>query len=163
MDMLCCSDVQLWVGHRRGQLPVSTAVASGSAGVRNEGFLATHELARGVRQCGDWEAAADDKDLLPYPWNGRYQHRSLKTKAQELTELQRAGGRFDTDDTLWKKVTQLFHAVGHGSREWGVPAYDGGLFSDDASVLQCLLSRRAATPLRPAHPVSAEMNAHCAG
>ena len=46
-------------------------------------------------------AYAEDKDLLPYRWNGLYQRRSLKTKAQELAELARSAGPFDAGDTLW--------------------------------------------------------------
>ncbi len=79
-------------------------------------------------------AYAEDKDLLPYRWNGLYQRRSLKTKAQELADLARAGGSFDAGDTLWEEVTRLARAVDRGNREWGVPAYDGGLFSEDGEV-----------------------------
>ena len=74
---------------------------------------------------------AEDKDLLPYKWNGLYQRRSLKTKAQELLELVRAEANFDTGDDLWNEVTRLFRAVDKGNREWGVPAYNGALFSKD--------------------------------
>lgn len=31
-------------------------------------------------------------------------------------------------------MTRLFRAVDRGNREWGVPAYDGGLFSEEADV-----------------------------
>ena len=79
-------------------------------------------------------AYAEDKDLLPYRWNGLYQRRSLKTKAQELAGLARSGSSFDTGDTLWEEIGRLFRAVDRGNREWGVPAYDGGLFSEDREV-----------------------------
>ncbi|MBM3320861.1 MAG: hypothetical protein FJY73_09325, partial [Candidatus Eisenbacteria bacterium] len=79
-------------------------------------------------------AYAEDKDLLPYRWNGLYQRRSLKTKAQELADLARAGAPFDEGDTLWDEVARLFRAVDRGNREWGVPAYDGGLFSEEREV-----------------------------
>ncbi|MHB8078212.1 MAG: Eco57I restriction-modification methylase domain-containing protein [Candidatus Krumholzibacteriia bacterium] len=79
-------------------------------------------------------AYAEDKDLLPFRWNGLYQRRSLKTKAQEMADLARAGAEFDPGDSLWDEVTRLFRAVDKGNREWGVPAYDGGLFADEPEV-----------------------------
>ncbi len=79
-------------------------------------------------------AYAEDKDLLPYRWNGLYQRRSLKTKAQELAELARGGAAFDAGDTLWDEVSRLCRAVDRGNREWGVPAYDGGLFSEEREI-----------------------------
>ena len=79
-------------------------------------------------------AYAEDKDLLPFRWNGLYQRRSLKTKAQELADQARAGIEFDSGDSLWDEVFRLFRAVDKGNREWGVPAYNGGLFSDDEEV-----------------------------
>lgn len=79
-------------------------------------------------------AYAEDKDLLPYRWNGLYQRRSLKTKAHEILELTRAGQTFDDGDGLWDEVHRLFRAVDVGNREWGVPPYDGGLFTEDPEV-----------------------------
>jgi hypothetical protein len=79
-------------------------------------------------------AYAEDKDLLPYRWKGLYRRRSLKTKAQELAELARRGAAFDAGDTLWEEVARLCRAVDRGNREWGVPAYDGGLFSEQAEI-----------------------------
>ena len=94
----------------------------------------TYEMALTVLFRLLFVAYAEDKDLLPYRWNGLYQRRSLKTKAQELAELRRTGTSFDAGDTLWDEVTRLFRAVDRGNREWGVPAYDGGLFSEDVEV-----------------------------
>jgi len=79
-------------------------------------------------------AYAEDKDLLPYRWNGLYRRRSLKTKSQELLELARTGTGFDEGDSLWDEISRLFRAVDRGNREWGVPPYDGGLFSEDPEV-----------------------------
>ena len=81
-------------------------------------------------------AYGEDKDLLPYRWNGLYQRRSIKTKAQELLELVREGVPFDESDSLWDEVTRLFRAVSEGNREWGVPAYNGGLFSSEPDISQ---------------------------
>jgi hypothetical protein len=79
-------------------------------------------------------AYAEDKDLLPYRWNELYRNRSLKKKAQEVLELARSAQPFDTGDSLWEEVRRLFRAVDVGNREWGVPPYNGGLFTEDAAV-----------------------------
>jgi len=79
-------------------------------------------------------AYAEDKDLLPYRTNERYRARSLKQKAHELLTLRRAAAgapAFDNSPTLWREVSDLCRAVNGGHREWGVPAYNGGLFSED--------------------------------
>jgi len=79
-------------------------------------------------------AYAEDKDLLPFRWNGLYRRRSLKEKALEILELLRKGMRFDEGFSLWEEVKQLFRAVENGNREWSVPAYNGKLFSTDPEV-----------------------------
>ncbi len=94
----------------------------------------TYEMALTVLFRLLFVAYAEDKDLLPYRWNGLYQRRSLKTKAQELAELARSGASFDVGDTLWEEVARLWRAVERGNREWGVPAYDGGLFSEEPEI-----------------------------
>jgi len=57
-----------------------------------------------------------------------------KPTGKDLAELGRKGAPFDEGDTLWEEVARLFRAVDRGNREWGVPAYDGGLFSEDSGV-----------------------------
>ncbi len=79
-------------------------------------------------------AYAEDRDLLPYRHNPLYRARSLKTKAQELLDLHLAGTPFDQSDSLWTEVQLLFRAVDAGQPEWGIPPYDGGLFSRDPAV-----------------------------
>ena len=81
-------------------------------------------------------AYAEDKDLLPYRTNSHYADHSLKLRARRLTEDRRAS-RVDYDESatdLWDDVRQLWRAVDTGNSGWGVPAYDGGLFSHDADV-----------------------------
>ena len=81
-------------------------------------------------------AYAEDKDLLPYRTNGRYAEHSLSHIARLLADDQRRN-RADYDDRatdLWDDVNQLWDAVNHGNRDWGVPAYNGGLFSADPEV-----------------------------
>ena len=81
-------------------------------------------------------AYAEDKDLLPYSTNHHYHHNSLKQTALRLLEDRRQG-RLDYDQhaaALWDDVKQLWRAVDQGNTTWGVPAYDGGLFSEDPDV-----------------------------
>ena len=81
-------------------------------------------------------AYAEDKDLLPYSTNNHYHHHSLKLVARRLLEDRRKNR--DTYDeratALWNEVCSLWDAVDKGNVSWGVPAYNGGLFSDDSEV-----------------------------
>lgn len=81
-------------------------------------------------------AYGEDKDLLPYRSNGRYQHQALKTMARDLAEARRLGqvAHDEGATDFWAQVTGLWDAVNVGNRDWGVPAYDGGLFSEDPDV-----------------------------
>lgn len=79
-------------------------------------------------------AYAEDRDLLPYRTNGLYRRRSLKSIAADLLEVHGSGGTFGEDPELWGQLCGLFRAVRNGNGAWGVPAYDGGLFSDDPDV-----------------------------
>ncbi|MDP9331960.1 MAG: hypothetical protein M3Q30_01420 [Actinomycetota bacterium] len=81
-------------------------------------------------------AYAEDKDLLPYRTNSRYADHALKTITRRLAE-DRAANRVAFDESaidLWEDVRQLWRAVEKGNSGWGVPGYDGGLFSDDPDV-----------------------------
>ena len=81
-------------------------------------------------------AYAEDKDLLPYRTNSHYADHSLKRLARRLTD-DRHAGRTDYDDQatdFWDDVRQLWRAVDSGNSGWGVPAYNGGLFSLDPDI-----------------------------
>ena len=54
-------------------------------------------------------AYGEDKDLLPYRFNGLYQKRSLKAKARELLNIE--PDQFDESDWWWVEVQNLFKAV----------------------------------------------------
>jgi hypothetical protein len=78
-------------------------------------------------------AYAEDKDLLPYRSNSRYADHSLKRMARRLSE-DANHGRLKFEDSsydLWEDVLQLWDAVRVGNKGWGVPPYNGGLFSND--------------------------------
>ncbi len=79
-------------------------------------------------------AYAEDKELLPFKHNALYRDRSLKHKAQELAALKVAATPFAADSILWEEIDRLFRAVDKGHASWGVPVYNGGLFSRDAAV-----------------------------
>ena len=81
-------------------------------------------------------AYAEDRDLLPYRTNERYQIQSLTMRAQLLAkDLEKSKMNFDvTSDDLWMDVNQIWRAVNEGNTDWGVPAYDGGLFSSDPEI-----------------------------
>jgi hypothetical protein len=79
-------------------------------------------------------AYAEDKELLPYKTNDLYKARSLKQKAHELIEILQAKTPFGNDTTHWEEIDRLVRAVDKGNAEWGVPAYNGGLFSREPSV-----------------------------
>jgi hypothetical protein len=79
---------------------------------------------------------AEDKDLLPYRTNSRYADHSLSRMVRRLVDDRRAGKEeYDPQASdLWEDVTQLWRAVDKGRASWGVPAYNGGLFSSDPEV-----------------------------
>ncbi len=81
-------------------------------------------------------AYAEDKDLLPYRSNGSYADHSLSLLARRLSERRRQAQEVIDDEAtdLWDDVNQLWRAVNRGNAGWGVPAYNGGLFSDDPTV-----------------------------
>ena len=110
---------------------------SGSEGGLGEGDLAAaYEQVMVILFRLLFVAYAEDKNLLPYRSNGRYSDHSLSRKAQQLAEDRRSGSD-DYDDeatNLWDDVNQLWDAVNGGNRDWGVPPYDGGLFSTDPEV-----------------------------
>jgi hypothetical protein len=80
-------------------------------------------------------AYAEDKDLLPYRTNSRYNDHSLKRLARRLSEWRQKDVAFDPHATdLWDDVRALWEAVDQGNTGWGVPAYNGGLFSDTPAI-----------------------------
>ena len=79
-------------------------------------------------------AYAEDRDLLPYRYNDVYRRRSLKQKAQELATCVEHETPIAAGDSHWGEFELLCKAVATGNAEWGVPAYDGGLFTGDPDV-----------------------------
>ena len=79
-------------------------------------------------------AYAEDRDLLPYKGNELYRKRSLKQKAIELAKAVSEKSPIGTGNHHWNETAQLWQAVSQGNGDWGVPAYNGTIFSSDAAV-----------------------------
>ncbi len=75
-------------------------------------------------------AYAEDKGLLPYERNVPYTNASLKTLARELIPYIQGEQEFSPDSAVfWRRVVNLWRAVDKGKTDWGIPSYNGGLFS----------------------------------
>lgn len=78
-------------------------------------------------------AYAEDRGLLPYQRNPRYDRKALKTLAREFADDSTVEFDHSTFDR-WDDLLAVWRAVDDGNREWGVPAYNGGLFASDADL-----------------------------
>jgi len=76
-------------------------------------------------------AYAEDKELLPLRTNSAYRAHSLKEIAKRLGDALAGGTAFGDESFYWTEVGQVWKAVAAGNPGWGVPDYDGGLFSSD--------------------------------
>ena len=91
---------------------------------------------------------AEDRGLLPYRINSTYtKNRSLGVFRDEVANtLDRRGmqGFTTTSTDLWKSLSELCDLVDVGNARYGVPAYNGGLFSPEQHpfLLQKSLSDR---------------------
>ncbi|MBF8194535.1 hypothetical protein ITP53_54565 [Nonomuraea sp. K274] len=75
-------------------------------------------------------AYAEDRALLPYGRNSRYDRHAIKTLAKDFAaDLSQS---FDDAATaLWDDMLSVWNAVNDGNSNWDVPPYNGGLFSHD--------------------------------
>ena len=78
-------------------------------------------------------AYGEAKDLLPLRANPQYQHYSLTEIAKLMLDARKNNlpPWDNTQTTLWPNVVQIWEAIDKGNSAWGVPAYNGGLFSTD--------------------------------
>lgn len=77
-------------------------------------------------------AYGEDRGLLPYGKSQRYTRNSLKTVALDLV-ADPDQGFAETSTSSWDNLTQVWKVIDTGDIEgWGVPAYNGGLFTRDA-------------------------------
>ena len=81
-------------------------------------------------------AYGEAKDLLPLRANPQYQHHSLTEIAKLMLDARKNDQPpwDNTQTTLWPNVVQIWEAIDKGNSAWGVPAYNGGLFSTDPNA-----------------------------
>jgi hypothetical protein len=80
-----------------------------------------------------FQAYAEDRKLLPYGENPRYDRNALNTVARDLTE--NPDQPFDSESTaLWDDLAQVWRVIDKGDSAWSVPAYNGGLFSSEPEL-----------------------------
>ena len=77
---------------------------------------------------------AEDRDFLPYKNNQIYRKRSLKEKANELSKTLSNNDSIIDGNNYWIDIAQLWQGISKGNQEWGIPAYDGKIFSNDLSI-----------------------------
>ncbi len=82
-----------------------------------------------------FQVYAEDRRLLPFGENQKYDRNALKTVALDLVED--PGQAFDENSTsLWDDLAQVWRVIDSGDKAWGVPAYNGGLFTSDPEYNQ---------------------------
>lgn len=80
-----------------------------------------------------FQAYADDRKLLPYGENDDYTKNAIKSFAKRFVEENEM--EIDEDGTTyWDDLVQVWHAIDTGSKRFGIPAYNGGLFSSDEEL-----------------------------
>jgi hypothetical protein len=77
-----------------------------------------------------FQVYAEDRRLLPFGENQKYDRNALKTVALDL--VNDPDQAFDENSTsLWDDLAQVWRVIDSGDKAWGVPAYNGGLFTSD--------------------------------
>lgn len=80
-----------------------------------------------------FQAYADDRKLLPFGENDDYTKNAIKGFAKRFVEQEEI--EFDDEATsYWDDLIQVWHAIDTGSKRFGIPAYNGGLFSSDEEL-----------------------------
>lgn len=105
-----------------------------SLGTGRDSLVQTYEIALMILFRLLFIAYAEDRDLLPYRYNDAYRRRSLKQKAQELAECVAQEKPIAEGNSHWREFEVLCSAIEAGNAEWGIPPYDGGLFTNDPEV-----------------------------
>ncbi len=76
-----------------------------------------------------FQAYGEDRGLLPYAKNDAYDRHAIKTIAKELLEHPPDSDQVDESESYWQELSLAWQVIDKGDRTWGVPAYNGGLFS----------------------------------
>lgn len=105
---------------------------------RSNGRYADHSLTRLAQRLAQTEHsvhADPDGRFDSGRITGADTGRTRSDTTADTAEQARAAAHFDERATdLWDDVAALWDAVNWGNDDWGVPAYNGGLFSDDPAV-----------------------------
>jgi hypothetical protein len=78
-----------------------------------------------------FQAYAEDIRVLPFQRNERYTAASLKQLARHMAEEPHQADSPEST-SLFDGLLQVWRVIDHGDPDWGVPAYNGGLFGTDA-------------------------------
>ncbi len=116
------------------ELAMGIAVARGIKKPSKDDLALTYEMALMVLFRLLFIAYAEDRDLLPYKTNVAYHKRSLKQKAQELKEAAEALEKTSKGNHHWGEAANLWRAISIGNVEWGIPAYNGAMFSSERNI-----------------------------
>jgi hypothetical protein len=74
----------------------------------------------------------ESREYLPVEVSEGYRSHSLRRRLDAIVAVVEAGREFDEHARdIWSDLEETFGAIARGQREWGVPAYNGGLFHDD--------------------------------
>jgi hypothetical protein len=80
-----------------------------------------------------FQVYAEDRKLLPYGENEKYDRNALKTIAKDLVE--NPNQIFDPESfALWDDLALVWRVIDSGDRAWNIPAYNGGLFASDPDL-----------------------------
>lgn len=75
---------------------------------------------------------AEAREYLPVTASVGYREHSLRQRLDAIVATAESGREFDARATdIWSDLQETFGAIAFGHSEWGVPAYNGGLFRDD--------------------------------
>ncbi len=113
---------------------LARGLAAARAPAKPDDLGQTYEMALTILFRLLFVAYAEDRDLLPYKLNDVYRRRSLKQKARDLADLVADDRPIAEGHHHWQETLLLWQAIADGNPEWSVPAYNGGLFSDDPDV-----------------------------
>ena len=99
-----------------------------------EDLLLTYEMAITVLFRLLFISYAEDRDFLPYKVNHIYRKISLKRKAHEIAKTLSNNNLIEKGNNYWLEVAKLWKGISKGNKEYGIPAYDGKIFSDEFSI-----------------------------
>lgn len=80
-----------------------------------------------------FQAYAEDIRVLPFQRNERYTAASLKQLARHMAEEHNQADS-QNSTSLFDGLVQVWRVIDHGDPDWGVPAYNGGLFGTDPTL-----------------------------